>query len=262
MRKAASILVFILVTFNGTVWAEDPINADRPGIADGSVVVGAHSAQVELGFHSEYKNSYSGSNRDQQVPTLLRLGLNDEFELRLEGSPLEYSRSNDAGEASSYSGYDPVSLGVKYEFVKGDDENPTFGAILRIFPPSGSSHFQTKRVNSDLRFTSDFNLRPLSLVVNLGGALYEDEQNDIFPTGLGAVTITKNITEKLAVFVDCGSQEPERRHGHVGAVLDGGVTYLLDNDTQVDISAGSGVAGDDTPDVFWEIGISHRFKTS
>lgn len=64
--------------------ADDYINPDRPGIADGSNVVGGEHFQVETGIQQELRNG--GHDRTRLVPTLLRLGIDDNWELRAESN--------------------------------------------------------------------------------------------------------------------------------------------------------------------------------
>jgi hypothetical protein len=55
--------------------SDDLINPDRPGIADGSNVVGSNRFQIETAIQQELRgNSLSGSEK-MFIPTLLRFGL-------------------------------------------------------------------------------------------------------------------------------------------------------------------------------------------
>src|ERR687884_234986 len=54
---------------------QDLINADRPGIADGSTVVGPKTFQLESGIQQEFRRSGSIREHTFFVPTLLRFGI-------------------------------------------------------------------------------------------------------------------------------------------------------------------------------------------
>src|SRR6476619_6271284 len=64
----------------------DLINADRPGIADGSTVVGAKRFQIETGVQEEFRRSGSEREHTFFVPTLLRFGMDSHWEFRIEGN--------------------------------------------------------------------------------------------------------------------------------------------------------------------------------
>jgi len=60
---------------------DDTINLDRPGLADGSNVVGAGRVQVETGLRQNDR-----SDKGTRVRTLLRAGLTDKVEFRVESN--------------------------------------------------------------------------------------------------------------------------------------------------------------------------------
>src|ERR1700694_4827253 len=76
---------------------DDYINPDRPGIADGSNVVGPGRFQIETGFQQEFRRSSEGHSQTQFVPTLLRLGLNRDLELRVEGNTYTRTTEHNVG---------------------------------------------------------------------------------------------------------------------------------------------------------------------
>src|ERR1044072_6515329 len=53
----------------------DLINADRPGIADGSNAIGAGMFQIESGIQQEFRRSGDSREHTLFVPTLLRFGV-------------------------------------------------------------------------------------------------------------------------------------------------------------------------------------------
>ena len=55
--------------------SDDYINADRPGIADGSTTVGKNRFQLETAIQAEFRHDGDEHERTIFFPTLLRLGL-------------------------------------------------------------------------------------------------------------------------------------------------------------------------------------------
>src|SRR5262249_5127336 len=128
-------------------------------------------------------------------------------------------------------------------------------------PPSGSSDFRDRHVNSDVRLAADWNFAPgWQLEGNAGVGRLEDPDNHrLFFGGLGAFTLTANTNGRLQPFVDTGIAGPEAPRGGAGMLVDGGATYLVNDNLQVDFSLGAGVAGETPPDFFWSVGLSQRF---
>src|SRR5258708_16087739 len=79
----------------GVPAAEDYINPDRPGIADGSNVVGTGRFQVETGFQREFRHDGASHERTLFIPTLLRFGLSQDWELRVETNTYTCDRLSD-----------------------------------------------------------------------------------------------------------------------------------------------------------------------
>jgi hypothetical protein len=156
----------------------DLINADRPGIADGSTVVGPKTFQIESGIQAEFRRNEDGREHTLFIPTLLRLGIDSHWEVRIEGNT--YTRVTSFQSTSTTnqtSGFAPLSLGFKYHlYDSNNDHQFSLGIIVRIFPVWGSKEFRTQHATGDIRLAADWNFVPqlrLSLNPNIGVARYE-----------------------------------------------------------------------------------------
>jgi hypothetical protein len=241
---------------------DDYINPDRPGIADGSKVVGDGRFQIETGIQRELRNNDGLNERRLFLPTLLRYGVNEKWEIRVESNVYTWKRESDPLTGTRRSrGTSPVSLGAKYQFQDSKNSmQPSFGAIFRIFPASGSQEFGTKHTTGDIRLAADWDFAPdWSLNPNLGLAIYEDEQNQKFTARLFALTLNYNPTKTLNFFVDTGVQSPEKKDGSSSVIYDAGIAYLVNRDIQLDLSVGTGPVGTTPPHPFYSLGISKRF---
>lgn len=241
---------------------DDLINPDRPGIADGSNVVGAGRFQIETGVQQELRRNGAVDDRRLFVPTLLRMGINDSWEVRIESNVYTWMRQSDAVVGVTRNeGMMPVSLGVKYHFQDSNGvKQPSLGTILRIFPASGSNNFRTHRATGDIRMAADWDFATnWSLNPNVGLAVYEDNLNQTFTAGLFAMTLNYNPTKTLNFFVDTGVQSPEEKNGRSAIIYDAGVAYLISRDIQLDFSVGTGAVGSTPPRTFLSAGISIRF---
>lgn len=231
----------------------DLINPDRPGIADGSTVIG-HHFQIETGLQQEMHDG--GHTNLFFVPTLFRFGIDDKWEIRIEGNGLTYSDSFGVHET----GYQTESVGFKYHFMdpKGT-KNPSLGVIARVFPPLGSAGFQSDKTQEDVRLAVDWNLNDQwELNPNLGVANYEDGNGTMYTAALFAMTLNYNPTPALNFFIDTGMQGPEGSHGQNSVIIDAGVAYIIGKNVQLDFSVGNGVSGQTAPRPFIGFGVSVR----
>lgn len=240
---------------------DDAINADRPGIADGSAVVGKGRFQIETGLQQEFRNRLGEKKHTILAPTLLRLGLSEAWEMRIESNVHAWERVTAAdGEFSKSSASTPISLGAKYRFWESDDVRPALGMIARVFPPSGSGGSRTRHTTGDVRLVADWDFAPdWSLNPNIGVARYEDGAGKTFSAGLFAVTLSYSVNDKLNVFLDGAAQTREQKNGKSMTVYDAGLAYLLTPDTQLDLSVGIRGSGDTPANQFIGAGISVRF---
>ena len=191
MRSAFAVVLLFAAATLPAQEQRDPINADRPGIADGSQTVGRGTFQVELG--GERDHFADGNVRVLSTPLLLRYGLTAPLELRVESAG--YGRATAPG--FSASGWSPLSLGFKYHFL----DKPSLGIIARYFPASGSGAFKSEHPSADLRLAADVDLSETwSLNPNVGVTTRNDGDGR-FTAALAALTLQYNVSKTFNVFV-------------------------------------------------------------
>src|ERR1700730_1631949 len=136
----------------------DLINPDRPGIADGSNVIGAKRLQIETGLQEEFRRDGDSREHTIFIPTLIRIGIDNRWEARIEGNTftrvVTFNRTDGTSQSS---GFAPVSFGVKYHIYdfKGTHQT-SFGTIVRVFPAWGSEDFRPHHVTGDVRLAVDW----------------------------------------------------------------------------------------------------------
>jgi len=206
----------------------DLISADRPGLADGSTTVRRGAFQVELGLERDDEST----SRILTTPLLLRYGLTEALELRVETSGWE--RTTAGGRADSR--FAPLAAGIKYRFLN----EPSAGIIASI----------GEHASGDVLLTADFDLgEKWSINPNVG--IVSENDGRRMTSGFGALTIQRNLTEKANVFIDGAADSSS-------LLLDAGGAWILGRDTQLDVSIGWS-AHSEGPNVFWSAGISRRF---
>jgi hypothetical protein len=227
--------LFLTLAASPAFSQESEIVADRPGLADGSVTVGRGVAQLEAGVTRE------GDEELLTIPLLLRYGLTDRIELRLE--------SDTFGIAEDDNDIAPVALGFKWRFRDGD---VPLSIIANVQPPSGGGILRTSEFETEARLVSDIALaNDFSLTPNVGVHFVEGgEATAVFAASL------EHPLGPLGAFIDFESRIAD---GDTSMIIDGGFAWVVRPDTQLDLSAGVDVTGDQYPDWFIGVGYSRRF---
>jgi hypothetical protein len=230
------------------------INPDRPGLTNGSMVVG-HHVEIELG--AEYERHDSGHTNLYYLPTLLRIGINNQWEFRVEGN--DYTSQDASGVLSR--GYQPFSFGAKYHFMdQSGTKRPSLGVMARVFPANGGGGFQSTETTGDGRFAIDWNLTDaLKLSMNIGVGFYQDGNNRSYSAFLWAMVMSDNLTPALSIYIDTGLQAPESLQGQNQVLFDAGLAYVIGKNVQLDFSVGTGVSGLTSPRPGAGVGVSYRF---
>lgn len=236
------------------------INPDRPGLADGSTVIGGARFQVETGLQQEFRRDGESREHTLFVPTLMRLGLSRRWEARLEGNTLTRVRRLEPGVTNQTSGVAPVSLGFKAQLQDAQgDRRPSLGIIFRVFPVFGDSDVRSRHITGDLRLAADWYLtEKFSLNPNLGVARAEDDRGTTFAAALFALTLNYLPTNRLNPFVDLGLQAPEEKSGNASLTFDVGLACIVGRNVQLDASIGHAARGRTPPRPFLAAGLSVR----
>ena len=239
----------------------DLINADRPGIADGSGVLAPGIFQLEIGFQREFSKEDQVRTRVSFLPTLVRVGLGAGFEARVETNAYDWEKANDAGGTTHDSGWSPISVGAKYRIYDPEESRwPSLAVIGRVFPTSGSGAFGSHRFAGDLRLAADLDLSStFSLNPNVGFARYEAEDGSSFAALTLAVTLTFLPSPRVQPFVDAGFQNPADAGSPASLLIDTGIAYIIAPNVQLDVSLGTGAHGP-TPHTFVSFGVSVRTR--
>ncbi|MCC2667771.1 MAG: hypothetical protein K0Q72_242 [Armatimonadetes bacterium] len=261
---AAAAALLLTAALPATAEPEkEPLITDRPDITESSSVVGPGRFQIETGVLRDYRSNGRSDERGLSTPTLLRLGLNRRWEARLETDGYSRVRSYSPGSGvQRTTGYAQLAPGLKYHIQdpREGSMRPSLGVIGHLNVPSASSDFRSRKLTGDVKLAADWDLAPKwSLGANAGILINEDDTSEVFTSGLLTTTLGRELTERLRSFIEVVVQSPERAGGSTALIVDGGFTYLVNADTQLDVAVGTGLAGRTAADMFWTLGFSRRF---
>ncbi|CAN5253274.1 hypothetical protein BH10PSE17_BH10PSE17_16850 [soil metagenome] len=240
----------------------DEICSDRPDFTESADVVGKGRFQIETGFQSEHDKSSGTRSRLITTPTLLRFGLADAWELRVESDAWSHQRVDDGSGVSRRHGWADTAIGAKWHWRDGDDASgaPAIAWLVDAELPSGSRSFGGHGVRPSVRAVFEWDLpSDWSIGVMPGVVRDSDDTGARYTAGILSVTLDKDLTDSVGTYVEvAGQQFAARRHGGSILSLDTGATWRLAKDLQVDFGIARGV-NRYTPDWAWTTGLSARF---
>ncbi|HEY3405605.1 MAG TPA: transporter [Ohtaekwangia sp.] len=259
MKKIALCFLLTLIILawkaNAQTVEKPDLVTDRPDQTEAPVLVPRGGLQVETGFIFEKDKSKAVDATNYTYnTTLVKYGVNENFELRLITEYLsEKARTTEAG-STKVQGISPLALGLKVKIADEKGFWPQAAMIGHINLRTGSSEFEPKYTAVDFRFTFAHTLsEKFALSYNVG-AEWDGESPDatfIYTASLGYA-----ISDKAGVFIEGYSFFPERYKADNRA--DAGITYKFTPLFQFDISGGIGLS-ENAPDYFVSTGVSFRF---
>lgn len=225
--------------------------------------------QVEAGFDFAQLdlslNQVSLRSRQYGTPFLLRVGLIDRLELRLEsyGGTWVSNRLEERGSVlydESDKGFSNPSVGVKWRLndQKEGSWRPALAVLVQSDLPVGSEDYRPGKAGISGGFLADFPLpKALSLTFNAGAAVRHDVfTGEYYTRGLGTLMLVRALSAKSSFFVEVAGGGPQGDGGEGFALIDGGLVYSIAPGLAVDFAISRGLT-EFSPD--WGIGIGASF---
>ena len=227
----------------------EPITADRPDQTESPFTVPKRYIQAEIGC--SYENTRSHSSSILIPTTLIKYGLTNRLELRL---ITELEQAKDV--SKTYTGINPVKIGFKTTLIDEKGWIPTIAFLGHLYlAPVASKQNQLDFYAPAFRLSFEHTLSSkISLGYNMG-AEWDGFTAD--PVFLYTLTTGYAISEKLGSFIELYGFMPQ--HDISDHHIDGGLTYLLNNNMMLDVSGGASIDSH-SHSYFLSLGFSFRFK--
>ncbi len=262
MTKQILTLIAVVLTFSATTHAAEYDTAlvtDRPDAAEASVTVGKQRFQVETSIGASHDTTAGVTTRTYNVPTLLRYGIIDPLEVRVEGDLFNIQT---ATATTTERGFSDLAFGVKGHFVENEGWIPSFGALAHLNVPTGKNTFSSNGVEPIAKLLADWELPAgFSLGTNLGADLpVRDAAGDKFARLLYAAALGHGIPgtqDRLRLFVESTGAIPMKSGKPDEHQFDTGLALLITPDMQLDVVTQIGL-NDNTPDITGGLGFSWR----
>jgi hypothetical protein len=229
---------------------EGSIETDRPDQTEATSITPTGRMQVEHGIAYEREG---GTSLVAHPSTLFRFGVSERFELRTVFEPVTMS----ADGAPTVGGILPMEFGGKLALWRSDDGASAVSLIAHLqLPHLASSAFRTSRAVPLVRLTAATPVgEDWKLGVNAG---MEWDGGGGPAQAIYTAAVGSSLTEAVGWYgemygfiADDGSPADHR--------LNGGLTWLVNDDLQLDAAVGWGVTGVPAP-WFVGVGASYRFS--
>lgn len=237
----------------------NPMSTDRPDAAETSEVVCHTHFQLETSFFYTHNKTTGVTDQTYSFPTLLRYGLLEYLELRLETEIVSIQTQTGS---QTETGLNDLAIGTKLHLFDSENWIPSFGTLVHLSLPIGQSPFSSEAFEPTFKTLADWKL-PLnfSLGTNAGMDIpVQDSQGDKYTRFLYAVAVghpLSFVSDDWGVFVEWAGAVPLKSNKLTEQTLDTGLTWGLSDSIQLDTVVQIGITRP-TPDVAVGLGFSWR----
>lgn len=238
-----SVLLSVLLGVSLPVWSEesfdrfaDALVTDRPDAAEASVTVGKLRFQVETSVAFSHDHDAGVTSRTYGMPTLLRFGVIDPLELRVEGELV--SIQTETG-ATTQRGVPDMAFGLKAHAFDQKGVRPSFGVLAHVGAPTGTDALSSNALEPSFKVLADWELpADFSLGTNYGFDIpARDIAGDKFARFLYAAALnhpTPFLKERMRVFIEAAGAVPFKKGKTMEHTFDAGLALFLTPDIQLD----------------------------
>lgn len=242
-----------LFAIQASAFATDtPIVADRPGFSTGTYTVKPGNLNLEVGYQYAL-NTNSNNQTTQTLPLLvLRVGLSPKIELDLlwDGWNID-NADNQRTETSSAD----LSIGGKYRIHESDKYNLSLLGLISL--PTGSAPSTSNNIDPLIGVLWDYSLSSQAALFGvIQASSFKYENTRVYDTQV-AIGASFTHTDIIGSFIEIYGIQASEAKIEDEAVINGGITYLLSNDIQLDINAGAGL--NKYSNNFIGVGIARQF---
>ena len=228
----------------------ETIRSGRPGQSIGPYTVGKKVVQVQSGVNFNQIDNEMTETSSFSESTVLRIGVWERFELSgVVNWESNQIRTN--GDEEYEKGISNTQIGGRINILEGKGAIPGIGLQGRALLKAQSQAFKRETTGSQFVLATGNQITDwLSLGTNWGVTW---DGNNANPRSLYIVNLSFGLSEKFGGFAEV--------YGSINELttnFDGGFSYLVNNDLQLDVSGGwQGSEG--VSDWFVDLGVSWRY---
>ena len=217
------ILFLVLIFQSSTIYSQ--IISDRPSQTDSPLVIDKGYIQIETGISVEEIQS--------DINSLVRIGVFDGFELRINSNYI----INDEISFQKKSSFNDFEIGSKFRIIENDEKNTNIGFLTYVSIPTAPEVFSYNEYGFLNKLLFSHNLTYDSeIAYNIGYNKFSNYD--------GLFTYSLIYGKSLGSFSTFFELFGNSSSNNSNLNFDSGLTYIIDNDRQFDLSIGKGINND------------------
>lgn len=222
--KTKLLLTFIF-SFMSFSSLYSQLTSERPDQTESSLVLSKGHIQIETGISIE--------DSESNVNTLFRIGIIDGIEMRLNSNYL----INDDISTLKKSSFSDFEIGAKFKILDEDNNRVKIGFLTHLSVPTAPEIFSYNEYGLLSRVLISHDIKNDSQIgYNIGYNKYNNYDGQFIYT----LVYGKSLGS-FGVFFEIFGEESSNNSN---LNFDSGITYLVDNDKQLDLSIGRGLNSD------------------
>ncbi|HEX6864665.1 MAG TPA: transporter [Thermoanaerobaculia bacterium] len=242
------------VAQEGWTGLDDPLVTDRPDFTESTSTVPRGHFQIEGGTTLTRVEDVDATSFGE---LLVRIGTGERWETRL---GVGYARIETPFD--EFSGLEDPSVGIKVRFTDDPGElgpgQPAASLIVAASIPAGDEELTEDEWVPEGKLALAWELTPrFSLGSNLNYVYAMDGDERLHQLG-ATLSGSLSLTDRLGAYLEWFGFSEETEDGPSTHYANTGVTWLINNDLQVDARVGTGL-NDADPDWFVGVGAGVRF---
>ena len=201
------------------------LTSERPDQTESSLVLSKGHLQIETGISIE--------DSESNINTLFRIGIIDGIEMRLNSNYL----INDDISNLKKSSFSDFEIGAKFKILDEDNNRIKIGFLTHLSVPTAPEIFSYNEYGLLSRLLVSHDIKNNSQIgYNIGYNKYNNYDGQFIYT----LVYGKSLGS-FGVFFEIFGEESSNNSN---LNFDSGITYLVDNDKQLDLSIGRGLNSD------------------
>ena len=259
LARALATLALITAPIWGSARAAEPLVTDRPDQTESATLVQPGRYQLETGWLWSNNDDDGVDTETRELGgSLLRIGL-DHFELRIGWDGLIDQDVETGGGSTTVDGPGDAEIGAKLHLFEEKDRRPEIALLVGATVPIGDDDVSSNRVDPSFRLSLAHTLTDrIGIGYNAGMAWSSEPdsggERDTLSRFVYTVATGIGINDRLSAFVELFGEAGGSAGGSPSNSLDGGITYLVRDNIQLDASAGLGLS-DAADDWFLSAGV-------
>ena len=228
-----------------------PLITDRPDFTESPQTVSKGMTQIEAGITYERSGDAKATTIGE---TLIRVAAGKRAEVRI-GIPSYITARDGVGRAS---GLDDAFLGAK--FVLAEREKFPLALLVGTTLPTGSRSVAARKISPEAVLATEVGLSEKTGLAFNAGIGRPDDGGGRYSQIFGSISLAHDVSDRVGAYLEAYAFNRTERGGDSQKFINGGLTYALNPNLQLDARIGKGVGNDVSgSEYFYGFGVAKRF---